>query len=206
MGQSGLSAATAEALASGDAAALILLGKSQPEIQPVFDAINSKYPRVKVIFITVELCKLASVRGAADVIRRLEVSIDGIIGCPMLMAAQWALTADGVESHFQVNYLSHFVLVNRLLDRIPEEGRVVMASSSIRPDAVALKFDDPNFSVSVFLTLEMIIDLLTGIEWKNIPSIGRICAVSLRQCQLRQMPGHVRPWTVHDCFFCQSRK
>ena len=153
MGQSGLSAATAEALASGDAAALILLGKSQSEIQPVFDAINSKYPRVKVIFITMELCKLDSVRGAADVIRRLEVPIDGIVGCPMLMAAQWALTADGVESHFQVNYLSHFVLVNRLLDRIPEEGRVVMVSSSIRPDAVALKFDDPNFSVSVFLKL-----------------------------------------------------
>ena len=82
-------------------------------------------------------------------IRRLEVPIDGIIGCPMLMAAQWGLTADGVESHFQVNYLSHFVLVNRLLDRVPEEGRVIMVSSSIRPDAKALKFDDPNFSVSL---------------------------------------------------------
>ena len=68
LGQSELASSTAEALASGDAAALILLGRSQADVQPIFDTINGKYPEVKVIFITVEVCKLASVRGAADIL------------------------------------------------------------------------------------------------------------------------------------------
>lgn len=148
MGQTELSSATAEALASGDAAALILLGKSQPAIQPIFDAINAKYPRVKVIFITVDMNKLSSVRGAADVIRKLEVTLDGIIGFPTVVAGEWEVTSDGIESHFQINYLSHFVLVSRLRGVMPDEGRVVMVASSIRPDAEAFRFEDPNFCVS----------------------------------------------------------
>lgn len=101
-----------------------------------------------MIFITVDVCKLSSVRGATEVIKKLEVPIDGIIGFPMVMAGEWATTKDGIESHFQINYLTHFVLVNRLLGMIPEEGRVVLVSSSIRPDAMAFRFDDTNFSVS----------------------------------------------------------
>lgn len=163
MGQSDLAAATADALASGDAAALILLGRSQTEIQPVFEAINNKYPKVKVIFITMDVCKLSSVRGATEVIRKLEVPIDGIIGFPMVMAGEWAMTKDGIESHFQINYLTHFVLVNRLLEMIPEEGRVVMVSSSIRPDAMAFRFDDTNFAVSSSAVWVYVL-----IEWANV--------------------------------------
>lgn len=147
MGQSELAASTAEALATGNAAALILLGRSQSAVQPIFDTIHRKYPKVKVIFITVEVCKLASVRGAADIIRKLEIPIDGVIGFPMLMAAPWDTTPDGVEAHFQVNYLANWVLVNRLVDALGEDGRVVMVSSSIRPDAMAYMFEDPNFYV-----------------------------------------------------------
>lgn len=147
MGQSELASATAEALASGDAAALILLGRSQASIQPVFDAINTKYPKVKVIFITVDACKLHSVRGAADIIRKLDVTIDGVVGFPSLMAAPWDITPDGVEAYFQVNYLANWVLINRLVEGLGEDARVVMVSSSIRPDAKALIFEDPNFDV-----------------------------------------------------------
>ena len=158
MGQSELAASTAEALATGNAAALILLGRSQSAVQPIFDTIHRNYPKVKVIFITVEVCKLASVRGAADIIRKLEIPIDGVVGFPMLMAAPWNTTPDGVEAHFQVNYLANWVLVNRLVDALGEDGRVVMVSSSIRPDAMAYMFEDPNFDVwslsfSLFLSL-----------------------------------------------------
>lgn len=155
MGQSELASATAEALASGDAAALILLGRSQATIQPTFDAINTKYPKVKVIFITVDVCKLYSVRGAADIIRKLDVTIDGVVGFPTLMAAPWNTTPDGVEAHFQVNYLANWVLVNRLMEGLGEDARVVMVSSSIRPDAKALIFEDPNFDVCFSSSLDV---------------------------------------------------
>lgn len=148
MGTSDLSTTTAETLASGDAAALILIGSSNRAIQPVYETINTKYPRVKVIFITADMSRLSSVRGAADVIRKLEVTLDGIICFPTVIAGEWAVTGDGVERHFGVNYLSHFVLVNRLRGVMPDDGRVVVVGSSIRPDAGAWGFEDVNFDVS----------------------------------------------------------
>ncbi|RJE17978.1 short chain dehydrogenase [Aspergillus sclerotialis] len=141
-----LAVATTEALAQGEAAALILLGPSQPETQPQIDDINLKYAKTKVIYITADFASLASVREAADIINKLDVPIDGIIGYPAVIAAEWATTVDGIESHFQINYLSHFLLVNLILGKMPDASRVVMISSSIRPDSPPLRFDNPNFS------------------------------------------------------------
>lgn len=145
----GLAAATAEALASGDAAAIILMGKSQAEAQAMMDDINHKYPKVKLLFITVDFGRLASVREAAEAIRKLEVPIDGFVGYPTVMAALWNKTEDGIESHFQNNYLSHFLLINLVVHLMPAGSRVVMVCSSIRPEAPPPAWDDPNFAVSV---------------------------------------------------------
>lgn len=149
LGKREITTATAEALAQGEAAALILIGHSQAETQPHIDEINQKYPKAKVIFVTADFGSLTSVREAAETIKKLDVPIDGIVGYPTVLASEWEKTADGVESHFQRNYLSHFLLVNLLLGKMPEGARVVMISSSIRPDAPAMKFDNPNFSVSI---------------------------------------------------------
>lgn len=147
LGQREITTATAETLAQGDAAALILLGPSQEKSQPSIDEINKKYPKAKVLFITTDLGSLESVRNAAEKIQKLDVPIDGIVGYPTVIAAKWEKTADGIESHFQRNYLSHFLLINLLRGRMPEGARAVMVSSSIRPDSPAPKFDNPNFSV-----------------------------------------------------------
>lgn len=149
LGKRELTTATAETLAQGDAAALILLGPSQSETQASIDEINSKYPKVKVIFVTMDLGSLDSVRAAAKSINSLDVPIDGIVGYPTVIAAKYATTRDGIESHLQFNYLSHFLLVNLLLGKMPEGSRVVMVSSSIRPDSPAPSFDNPGFSVGI---------------------------------------------------------
>ena len=128
------------------------MGFSQSETQPQIDEINLKHPKSKVIFITADFASLASVREVADTINKLDVPIDGIIGYPAVIAAEWATTPDGIESHFQINYLSHFLLVNLLLNKMNDASRVVMIGSSIRPDSPALKFDNPNFSVSILHT------------------------------------------------------
>jgi len=94
------------------------------------------------------MSRLSSVRGAADVIRKLEVTLDGIICFPTVIAGEWAVTGDGVERLCGVNYLGHFVLVNRLGGVMPDDGRVVVVGSSIRPDAGAWGFEDVNFDVS----------------------------------------------------------
>jgi NAD(P)-dependent dehydrogenase (short-subunit alcohol dehydrogenase family) len=147
----GLSAATAEALASGDAAAIILMGKSQAEAQSMIDDINHKHPRVKLIFISVDFGRLASVREAAEAIKKLEVPIDGFVGFPTIMAGLWMKTEDGIESHFQCNYLSNFLLINLVVHLMPAGSRLLMVCSSIRPEAPPPAWDDPNFAVSDLL-------------------------------------------------------
>ncbi|GFG07036.1 WW domain-containing oxidoreductase [Aspergillus udagawae] len=142
----GLLAATAKALASGDAAAIILMGKSQAEAQAVIDDINHKHPKVKLIFISVDFDRLASVREAAEAIKKLDVPIDGYVGFPTVMAELWMKTEDGIESHFQCNYLSNFLLINLVVHLMPAGSRVVMVCSSIRPEAPPPAWDDPNFA------------------------------------------------------------
>lgn len=131
---------------------MILIGRSRDKAQPVIEEINRKSPHVKTLFIEADFGNLASVRKAAEEIRKLDVPIDGIVGNAAVMAVPWQKTVDGIECHFQTNHLSHFLLINLLLDRIPKQqgSRIVMVSSSARPEAPVPKFDDYNFSVSAF--------------------------------------------------------
>lgn len=146
-----LAATTADALAHGGAGCIIFTGHSQPELQPDIDHLNRKHPQTKIIFITADSSRLASVRAAATTIEKLAVPIDGIIGFPTVMAADWELTPDGIESHFQKNYLCYFVLVNSLLQLMPPGSRVVLVTTSVHQGASAPKWEDVNFSVSMVL-------------------------------------------------------
>lgn len=146
----GLAAATADALAHGGAGCIIFTGRSQPELQPVIDHINRKHPKTKIIFITADGANLATMRVAANTIKNLTMSIDGILCFPTVMAADWELTPDGVESHFQKNYLCDFLLVNSLLETMPAGSRVVLITTSVHQEAPTPKWEDVNFSVSLF--------------------------------------------------------
>ncbi|OKO89228.1 hypothetical protein PENSUB_13863 [Penicillium subrubescens] len=65
------------------------------------------------------------------------------------MAADWQKTADGIESHFQNNYLAYFVLVNALLEAMLSGSRVVLMTTSIRREAPAPRWEDINFAVKL---------------------------------------------------------
>lgn len=117
------------------------------------EGINRKFPKVKLIFITADFTRLDSVRSAAETIRRLETPIDGIVVTPSLMAVPWKQTVDAMESHFQVNYLAHFLLVNLLVPCMSPGGTVVMVSTSIRPETGAPGYEDINFSVGLTSSL-----------------------------------------------------
>lgn len=138
---------TADALAHGGAGCIIFTGRSQPELQTIIDHINRKHPKTKIIFITTDSDKLASMKAAATTIKKLSVPIDGVIGFPTVMAEDWKLTSDGIESHFQKNYLGYYVLVNSLLETMPAGSRVVLITTSVHQDAPAPKWEDVNFSV-----------------------------------------------------------
>ncbi len=80
--------------------------------------------------LAMELTDFESIVACADAIRRIKAPIDIII-CNAGMRGGDHEVVNGVEKHFQVNHLGHFLFVNRLIDRMffAWQGRVVIIGS-----------------------------------------------------------------------------
>lgn len=80
--------------------------------------------------VALELSDFDSVVACAEAIRSLNSPIDALI-CNAGMRGNELERVNGLEKHFVVNHLGHFVLVNRLLDRLfyANQGRVVVVAS-----------------------------------------------------------------------------
>ncbi|KAJ5232620.1 hypothetical protein N7468_005576 [Penicillium chermesinum] len=141
-----LAATTADALAHGGAGTIIFTGRSQKELQQVIDHIHRKHHNTQILFVPADTACLSSVYVAATSIKRLGLPIDGILGFPTVKAAPWELTTDGIELHFQKNYLCYFLLVNKLLSVMSPKSRVIMMTTMVKQEASAPKWQDINFS------------------------------------------------------------
>lgn len=80
--------------------------------------------------VQLELSDFDSVAACAEAVRSLNSPIDGLL-CNAGMLGDRLERVYGLEKHFVVNHLGHFVLVNRLLDRLyfAHQGRVVVVAS-----------------------------------------------------------------------------
>jgi NAD(P)-dependent dehydrogenase (short-subunit alcohol dehydrogenase family) len=78
-----------------------------------------------------DLQDFASVAAAADEVNKLEVPLDVLMTNAGIMALQQLEQVNGIEKHFAVNHLGHFILVNRLLEKVKAapQGRFVVVSS-----------------------------------------------------------------------------
>jgi NAD(P)-dependent dehydrogenase (short-subunit alcohol dehydrogenase family) len=103
--------------------------------------------------VVLELSDFASVVACADAIRKMNVRIDMLILNAGITVLEWR-AINGIEQHFLINHLGHFLLTQRLLDRVTaaEQGRVVVVGSGNHRDAPAggIQFND-----------------LSGKSWKN---------------------------------------
>lgn len=81
--------------------------------------------------VQLELSDFDSVVACAEAIRSLNSPIDIVICNAGMRGNNERETVYGLEKHFVVNHLGHFVLVNRLLDRLflAWQGRVVVVGS-----------------------------------------------------------------------------
>jgi len=81
--------------------------------------------------VALELERFDTIVTATDLVRTLGMPLDGVICNAGIMALPKLEQVYGLEKHFVVNHLGHFILVNRLLPQIQaaQQGRVVVVSS-----------------------------------------------------------------------------
>lgn len=91
-----------------------------------------------------ELAEPGSVRDCVESVRWLDEPLDAIVCNAGIMAPPRRQLAFGYELQFFTNHIGHFILVTGLLDRLAEDGRVVMLSSGlhVRAPREGIRFDD----------------------------------------------------------------
>jgi NAD(P)-dependent dehydrogenase (short-subunit alcohol dehydrogenase family) len=94
--------------------------------------------------LVLELTDFDSVVACADQVQAMAVPLD-ILVCNAGVLRRDLQQVRGLEKHFVVNHLGHFILVNRLLDAViaAPQGRVVVVGSSAHHAAAdGIRFDD----------------------------------------------------------------
>ena len=91
-----------------------------------------------------ELSDPKSVRACADAVKSQGLTLDAILCNAGVMALPKREQAFGLELQFFTNHVGHFILVTSLLDRLADDGRVVMISSEAHRQAPreGIRFDD----------------------------------------------------------------
>lgn len=95
-----------------------------------------------------DLADLDSVVACANAIRSINLALDILVcNAGYLGAGGKPVLVNGIEKHFAVNHLGHFVLVNRLLGRsyMADQGRIVVVSSRAgyrRAPEAGIEFDN----------------------------------------------------------------
>jgi NAD(P)-dependent dehydrogenase (short-subunit alcohol dehydrogenase family) len=159
-GHGGIGYECAKQLAMGPRFNLILAGRDLARVEPAAQRLRTDY-NVQVTTLQMDTSSLASVRDAAArcraMIDRGEVDALQAILCnagARIEALNY--TPDGYEETFATNHLGHFLLIELLIDRVADNGRVVFTASGthdpetmdgklvgavVEPNAIALAND-----------------------------------------------------------------
>jgi WW domain-containing oxidoreductase len=91
-----------------------------------------------------ELSDPASVRALVEQVKRRGDRLDAVVCNAGIMALPRLEQAYGIELQLFTNHVGHFILVTGLLERLAEDGRVVMLSSGAHNAAPreGIRFDD----------------------------------------------------------------
>jgi len=130
-GTNGMGKGVAKVLAGNDNQQheIILLCRSKELGELVLKEIENSTGNKKLSMVFCDLAKLSDVRNAINEIQRKLTFLDGIfINAGLGYAATRVETEDGMDSHFQVNYLAQFLLTLNLLNLLENSekgGRII---------------------------------------------------------------------------------
>ncbi|AKS30665.1 SDR family NAD(P)-dependent oxidoreductase [Mycolicibacterium goodii] len=139
----GLGLETAKALAA-KGAHVVLAVRNLQKGQGAVDWITRQVPNADLELQQLDLSSLASVRAAADELKRNHGRIDLLINNAGVMYTPKQTTEDGFELQFGTNHLGHFALTGLLLENLlaVPGSRVVTVSSIGHRVLAAIHFDD----------------------------------------------------------------
>lgn len=130
-GTNGMGKGVAKVLATIDNQTheIIILCRSKKIGEAVIREFENTTSNKKISIILCELAKLNDVKDAINEIQSKHTFLDGIfINAGLGYAAKRVETEDGMDSHFQVNYLSQFMLtlnLLKLLENSERGGRII---------------------------------------------------------------------------------
>jgi len=139
---SGIGRATAVELARLGAT-VILVCRNRSKGEAVLDEIRHKYGNVNTDLLVADLLSLDSVRAAANQYIEKYEHLHVLVNNAGAFFMKRGVTADGIEKSFAVNYLSHFLLTNLLLETVKRSApaRIINMSGSHHSKAT-INFDD----------------------------------------------------------------
>lgn len=141
-GTNGMGKGVARALAARPDVEIVILGRSEERGRETCEELSFVASPQRVSFVHCDLRRLRDVRAAIAEIRARHQSLDAIfVNAGVGYAAGRVETEDGMLEHFQVNYLSQFMLTLNLLDLLEASahgGRVVFNTT----DFGKLQWDD----------------------------------------------------------------
>ena len=130
-GTNGMGKGVAKVLASIDNQEheIIILCRSKELGEATIKELENDTLNKKISIILCDLTKLSDVKNAINEIQSKHTFLDGLfINAGLGYAAKRVETEDGMDSHFQVNYLSQFMLtlnVLNLLEKSENGGRII---------------------------------------------------------------------------------
>ncbi|HEY6341317.1 MAG TPA: SDR family NAD(P)-dependent oxidoreductase [Bryobacteraceae bacterium] len=154
-GHAGLGLEAASRLAANKVN-LVLAGRDLSKVSKVAAELQTHYG-VKVSTVELDLASFSSIHAAATTVRKRIAAgeLDPLQALLCNAGAQFrgpvSYSKDGFEETFATNHLGHFLLVNLLLDCIPENGRIVFTTSETHdPDTMDGKMVGPAVEPDAF--------------------------------------------------------
>ena len=138
----------AKTIASANPSHIVLAGRNESKVAPVIEEIHKANPAVKTTFVQCDLADNASVRKAADQVRKIVDKIDVLLNNAGIMAVRtFQKSVDGVESQFAAGYLGHFLLTNLIVDKLVAANGIVLNMTSTAYKLDEVNTEDPNSEV-----------------------------------------------------------
>jgi NAD(P)-dependent dehydrogenase (short-subunit alcohol dehydrogenase family) len=132
-GTSGVGKAIATGVAK-TGANVVIVSRNASNGEQTVKEISEKSANKNISFLTADLSLLKSVEQLSTQFEQQHNQLHGLVNAAGAWYFKKEITSEGIDKSFAINYLSHFVLTNRLLDllKATDDARIVTVAGAPR--------------------------------------------------------------------------